>query len=324
MKLFDKIFKKSKNTYKISQKQEETLVYMLKPKRRVKLKSKVVVPENFCAVILSREKLLDTIPTGEHELNGFTMEKACKINKLDKPTKKGYKKELKLDFYFVNLNVCKISNDFNIKKLNMNVSYVLEFKIINPHKFLKFLINERIIFDEKFASSYLTFSLSRLLYYYFLDNKLIEENKTKDFIIKKLNHIGLEVYNLEISSDETNNTIKNNSLKKNFENSELIMDKNPEKVQNLDKELQNTEINWKIQQSQNRVVESSLVNLDDISSESISYFICDECGAKLPKNSKVCYNCKKSFVEKNTCENCGKEIKNGTYVCPYCNCVLIK
>ena len=135
MGIFGKFFNKNKVDFKMKAEQEQSLVYMLMPKKAVKLKSKIMVPENFCVVILSKERLLDQIPAGEHELNGFTIEKTCKINKLDKPTKKGYKKTVKLDFYFVNQNICKIQNEFYIKKLKLNVNFVLDFKITSPHNF---------------------------------------------------------------------------------------------------------------------------------------------------------------------------------------------
>jgi len=416
MKFFASIFKKNKNYYKISQEFEQSLVYMLTPKKRVKLNSKIVVPNSFCVVLLSKEKLLDVIPSGEHELNGFTISKACKINKLDKPSKKGYKKDLKLDFYFVNLNICKITNQIFVKKRKLNLNFALEFKINDSKKFLKFLTSERIVFDHKFASYFLTFSLSRVLYYYVLDNKNLNKENLITYATKKLNNIGVEVLNFNVvlewlnkESRKEENTIKNNSVLQNNTNYAENLQENPYKTQILDENLQenakilnnqqsfynknneynfnnqtikenennfennlNTssnienrnnlhgnlqnenyfnsnlkneyDLNYNLENTSNsnynlenennltsqklepvflsKISHTSLVDLTNIKGESVTYFVCDACGAKLPASSKVCYNCKKSFVEKNCCENCGKEIPKNLYVCPYCNAVL--
>lgn len=334
---------------------------MLVPKRKVKLKSKIVVPDNFCVITLSKEKLIDKIPSGEHELNGFTIEKTCKINKLDKPTKKGYKKEMKVDFYFVNLNECLIKNQFSIKKLKKEIYYSLNFKIKDPDKFLKFLICERIVFDQKFAVKHLTFSLSKVLYYYMLDNKIVDKEKLINYAIKKLNTIGVEVLNMEVVFNDFDNfnnkkqnqkctqnefenekieenncleeiTIKNNSYMQNYDKineNNINFDENlhskEQNKKNLD-DFQNNFANENHNEKENNTSKnyrcSSLIDLEDVKAESVSYFICDECGAKLYSNAKVCYRCKKSFIEKNCCENCGQEIKKGVYVCPYCKSVL--
>ena len=52
--------------------------------------------------------------------------------------------------------------------------------------------------------------------------------------------------------------------------------------------------------------------------------MCENCGTKLSKDTKQCFVCGKSFVEKNLCENCGKEIDKADYVCPHCGSVVIQ
>lgn len=343
MKFFDKIFKKGKEFYKISLKQEENLVVMLALNKKVKLESKIFVPEGFCALTFSKEKLLDIIPSGEHELNAFTIQKACKANKLDKPTKKGYKKTLNLDFYFVNLNICKIKNKFYIKKQNKEVFFSLDFKIVDAKKFLKFLINDRVVFKDTFAQKFLTFELMKTLYYYILDGKFLSLEKLEGYVKSKLHTIGIECveFNFEIKNqDETvfqeENEIKENEIRQN----KNILQKTNEEIENeqnenlyrvnttQSNEIKNNYENLKIESESDFDLNQSLnknytlVDLNDLDGESITYFVC-ECGAKLHKDSKMCYRCKKSFVEKNCCEYCGKEIQKNTYVCPYCKSVLI-
>lgn len=336
MKIFDKLFKKNKFSYKISQAQENCLVIMLTPNKEIKLNSKIIVPENFNAIVFTKEKLLDIIPSGEYELNALTILKTCKANKLDKPTKKGYKTKFSADFYFVNLNICKISNKFKIKKLKNSIDFELQFKIINSKKFLKFLIDEKVVFDDKFASHYLNFSVSKLIYYYFLDNSIVTKEKILNYITSKLTLIGVEV--LDFDMDEKNFTVKNQTQVEAMQNANLNFNDRDKQINNVitqDKKQVNkeNEKNYeeeKLNRNENQIDKDfvfkpfhSLVNLEDIVAENITYFICDNCGAKLSKDSKVCYNCKKSFIEKNCCEYCGKEIKKGTFVCPHCNSVLI-
>lgn len=308
MKLFDKIFKKNKNCYKLNQSQENNLVVMLIPKKQIKLNEKIIVPEGFCSIVLSKEKLLDIIPSGEYELTGLTIPKTCKINKMDKPTKKGFKNKFYGDFYFVNFHICKISNQFYIKKLNLNINFSLTFQIDSPIKFVNFLINEKIVFDNSFANKFLNFKLSQTIYYYFLDNKFIESVKLKDFVINKLNTIGIKSIDFEICYNKEKEI-----------NEEPKMEDNKEIEQQ--QEISDYNIENDLSSSLNNKY-NSLVSLDDITSENISYFVC-ECGAKLPKASKVCYNCKKSYEEKNCCEYCGEVIEKGVFVCPHCKSVLI-
>lgn len=337
MWFFDKIFKKNKSCYKISNKLENNLVVMVTPKNKVKLNSKIVVPNNFCAVLLSKEKFLDVIPSGEYELNGFTINLACKANKLDK-NRNLNKKDIKADFYFVNLNICKIKNTFNIKKIKNDLYFSLSFKITKPIKFLKFIKDERAVFDNSFAQKHFCFSVSRLIYYYVLDSKHLEKAKFVEYVKKELDKIGVEVLELDLELNSSENETNNNYLSYNKKEQNFVLNQRSKELQgNLAKNcefnetkcnLQNSDLknslnNESLQQKSNFDINNfkSLVNLEEIKSESISYFTCD-CGAKLTSNAKECYNCHKSFVEKNLCENCGREIKKGIYVCPYCNAVL--
>ncbi|MBE5745783.1 MAG: zinc ribbon domain-containing protein [Clostridiales bacterium] len=321
MKFFDKIFKKNKNCYKISQSQENSLVFMLTPKHQVKLKSFIEVPSDFCVVIFSKEELLDVIPSGKFEISGLTMPSVCKKNKLDKPTKDGYKTSFFCDFFFVNLNICKVSNNFTIKRLKTKVLFELTFKVVDAKKFIKFLINEKAIFNEKFASSHLNFSVSQVIYYYFLDNKNISKESLTNYLIVKLKQIGIELIDLCFETDSIKATEN-----KNLKNIEEV-----NKKQNLIFNNETLSTEEQIFENENSNIEkdmlnsyktNSLVDLSDVKTENVSYFVCS-CGAKLPASSQICYNCKKSYVEKNLCENCGKEIKKGIFVCPHCGSVLI-
>lgn len=330
MGIFSKFFKRKSKSFQLSNVCLDYLVCLLPVSSEINLNSKIVVPENFCVVLLSKEKLLDIIPSGEYELTGLTIPKTCKVNKLDKPTKNGYRTKFDADFYYVNKKTFNIHNNFNVKKLKQDIKFNLNITIENPIKFLKFLFQEKVVFDNDFALNELTFYTSQLIYYFLLDNKIISQEKLENYLTKMLSDIGVKSSNLEInninnvlsngSTTKLNNSTKSNGLtiENNAINSPFINEQTNFNENNISNTNTNTNTN-----TINFSTKSTLVSLDDIMSENISYFTCDNCGVKLPQNAKYCFNCKKSFIEKNLCENCGRVIPKGVYVCPYCNSVIL-
>lgn len=326
MGFFSGLFKKKILKYQIDKKNEDNLVVMLCPKNRIKLNQIIVVPENFCAVFLSKEKLLDEIPAGEFEIGGLTCPKTCKMNKLDKPTKKGYKTEFNADFYFVNLKENLLKNSFTIKKGNYEISFSLLFNIENAKKFLEFLICEQICFENDYAQNELKFYVSKLIYYYILDNKILNIEKLIEYVRSKLKSIGTNLIKLNLTilrDGEDLTKDENGELFENKDDNNHISNDGAEDEFNLD-------YSGKLDESLNSndkkesFSKKSIVSLDDIQTQNLTYFVCDNCGAKLPKDTKRCFVCGESFVEKNLCENCGKEIGKTDYVCPHCGSIVIQ
>lgn len=326
MGFFSRLFKKKTLKYQIDKKNEDNLVVMLCPKNKIKLNEIIVVPENFCAVFLSKEKLLDEIPAGEFEIGGLTCPKVCKINKLDKPTKKGYKTEFNADFYFVNLKENLLENSFTIKKGGYDVSLMLLFNIENVKKFLEFLICEQICFENDYAQNELKFYVSKLIYYYILDNKILNVEKLIEYVKTKLKSVGVNLIKLDltilcdgedltkdVNSEPIENEDINNIISKDSTEEEFNLDYSKK----LDESLQ-------LKPEKESFSKKSIVSLDDIQTQNLTYFVCENCGTKLPKDTKLCFVCGKSFVEKNLCENCGKEICKTDYVCPHCGSVVIQ
>lgn len=358
MGFFSKLFKKKNKKFEINKKNEDNLVVMLCPKEKIKLNFKIIIPENFCAVVLSKEKLLDEIPCGEFELNGLTCPKACKINKLDKPTKKGYKTEFNGDFYFVNLKENVLKDTFFIKKTKNQVDFSIKFKIEKPKLFLEFLICEQICFENNFAQNEFNFYVKQLIFYFVLDNKMISYEKLNEHLKTKLEKIGVMLCGFDFklslfdkdgnaktkissNTDENNNKMEVIEKKDNFENSydldysakldETLLKDNITicEKENFENKFENqvfeNDLNKKTDRISGREFsKKSIVDLDDVKTQKLNYFVCDNCGAKLFENSKKCFVCGKSFVEKNLCENCGKEISKSDYVCPHCGSVVIQ
>ncbi len=314
MRLFSKLFKRKSKGLQLSSYNLNNLVCLLPFSKSIKLNTKIQVPENFCVVVSSKSKLLDILPAGEFELTGITIPKTLKANKMDKPTKKGYKEEFEADFYFVNQKLFTLQNNFYINKLKQKIEFNLDIKITNPNLFLKFLFDEKVVFDNDFALDELTFYTSQLIYYYFLDNKLLTKENLSNYLENKLTKIGVKSNNLKINYFDNNIDVKNNDIHDNnlTNTDDQILTSNNQQNSNNQSTTQNPTF-----------TKTSLVNLDDITTENISYFVCDNCGVKLPQNAKYCFNCKKSFIEKNLCENCGRVIPSGVYVCPYCNSVIL-
>lgn len=292
--IFKKLFNR-KTEISINQNDMDSLVVFLECSKKVKLGSRVVIPQDFCAVVLSKEKLLDILPAGEFEFGGLTIPKACKVNKMDKPTKKGYKNELALDLYFVNLNKFKFTNSFFIKKTQYKFDALM--KIIEPKKFLNFLFEEKIIFDKSFAIDELSFYISQLIYFTVLKNKSYDEEYIKDYIKQKLDKIGVEMLSILIENGKYHHKLNEGQSQESH---------------NLDESVNFVE------------KKNCLIDLDDISSEKINYFVCDNCGTKLPTSSQKCFACGKKFIEENLCENCGKIIEKNVFVCPYCKAVVLQ
>lgn len=320
MGLFN-LFKKKTQKFEINKINEDNLVVMVCPKNKIKLGAKIFVPENFCAVVLSKEKLLDVFPCGEFEIGGLTCPKVCKLNKLDKPTKNGYKTEFVADFYFVNLKENVIKNSFYIKKLKTSVQILFLFKIEDCKKFLSFLKDEQAVFENDFAINELKFYASQIVYYFVMDNKSFDENKIEHALKEKLDKIGVLVESFEIKffGNEIDNNAQNKAEDK------KIKTQNEQKHENI---IENCNLNNNLGENEkcaSNFVEkkTSVVNLDDIKTTNITFFACPNCGTKLAENAKQCFVCGESFVEKNLCENCGREISKNDYVCPYCKSVII-
>lgn len=352
MSFLTKIFKKNKNAFKLSSNQEDNLVNMILTSKSINLNTKIIVPEDFCVILLSKDKFLDIIPSGEYELNGLTIPKTCKINHLDKPTKKGYKQKFDADFYYVNFKPFTIKENFFIKKIKQNISYKTEIKVFKPILFLEFLAEEKITYDSNFALEELTLFISQLIYYYILDNKVVTNEKLQKYLELKLAKIGVLIsnftyenkteqtqnINLKMFNEDDFNSFNNTDSSENNDNvtnsennTENDIFNYPNNAKNLTEDSLEKDYDdenkllstTNSRENNNNISISTLVNLDDIQSEVVSYFTCDNCGAKLPQNAKICFNCKKSFIEKNLCENCGKEIPKNTCVCPYCNSVIL-
>ena len=67
-------------------------------------------------------------------------------------------------------------------------------------KFLKFLFQEKVVFDNDFALNELTFYTSQLIYYFLLDNKTLSQEKLENYLTKMLSDIGVKSSNLKINN----------------------------------------------------------------------------------------------------------------------------
>ena len=338
MAFFKNLFKKNKK-YMLKEGFNNLVCYKTFNGRILKLNNSVVVPENFECYVFAKEQLLDCFNAGEHKMFALTMPKASRAFNLEKPVKdKGYKKQIKADLLFVNLNDFRIKNFIKVKKgkIKYYFNYDLDFKVVNAKLFLKFLLSEVAYFKDDYAERQTAYYLEYLSYYYILDFGF-NEDKLQNYLSGKFKKIGVEIINLTLSDNESLNqkasvrlTIKENvNTKEYLYNDEF---KNAgEEGNTFDGLKENYNVfNESEETNFNNLGGKSYSSLIDLSSDTqnsrkIEYFKCDNCGTYLPSTAKTCFNCNKSFEEDKTlrCENCGKVLEKKTHVCPHCKCILI-
>lgn len=323
---------KRKKNYTIGEKKETLVVYRELPKKELKLNFNLIVPENYICYIFTKEKLTDSFCSGEVKLYALTMPSTCEVHKLDKPTKKGYKKNIKADLLFVSLKDFSLKNKFKIKKEKdkINLSYSLNYKIKDAKKFLEFLLNERAYFKNDYAEKQLNFYISYLLFYYYFDNDF-DMGKFKKYIETKLLKIGIETLNFELERDFDGEPQKEIFNDYRQDERSVLKEIQTDNANSLLEETKQERGNETKLRKEENTIQNNIINVDKFEHElngepikkSVEYFTCD-CGAVLPKNAKFCFKCKKNFEDddKILCENCGKEIGENVHVCPHCHSVL--
>lgn len=333
-------FRKKKN-YTINEKKETLVVFKVLPKNELKLNYNLIVPNNYVCYIFTKERLTDCFMPSEVKLYALTMPTTCEIHHLDKPTKNGYKKSVKADLLFVNLNEFNLKNKIKIKKEKdkINLVYSLNYKVKDAKLFLEFLLNERAFFKNDYAEKQLNFYISYLLFNYYFDKEYNYE-KVKKYIEEKLAKIGVEILSINIEREflseprkEIFNDYKKDerSVLNNIQNNIKEKDENisiNEKDENNNVEGKAFE-NVTIKGNEDKI-KKSIVLIDNFDcpkentfKKCVEYFTCD-CGTILPKNAKHCFKCGKNFEDEDKilCENCGREIGENVHVCPHCHSVL--
>ena len=160
---FKNLFKKGISLAEVNEKQ---LVALVKDNAKIKFGTSIDVRPNFLAVLVYKNKIMDTFAEGRYRLDIPTMPLLSRYQKLTKPNKKGdLPKKFKVDVYFVNL---KAFANFNFddcivhiknkvyKNLNVFVDGNYSFQVTSPIDFLEALFTQYGVVKDSVAKAELT------------------------------------------------------------------------------------------------------------------------------------------------------------------------
>lgn len=160
---FKNLFKKGISLAEVNEKQ---LVALVKDNAKIKFGTSIDVKPNFLAVLVYKNKIMDTFAEGRYRLDIPTMPLLSRYQKLTKPNKKGdLPKKFKVDVYFVNL---KAFVNFNFddcivhiknkvyKNLNVFVDGNYSFQVTSPIDFLEALFTQYGVVKDSIAKAELT------------------------------------------------------------------------------------------------------------------------------------------------------------------------
>lgn len=160
---FKNLFKKGISLAEVNEKQ---LVALVKDNAKIKFGTTIDVKPNFLAVLVYKNKIMDTFAQGRYRLDIPTMPLLSRYQKLTKPNKKGdLPKKFKVDVYFVNLKafenfafadcIVHIKNKV-YKNLNVFVDGKYSFQVTSPIDFLEALFTQYGVVNNGIARAELT------------------------------------------------------------------------------------------------------------------------------------------------------------------------
>ncbi|MBE7076316.1 MAG: hypothetical protein E7374_00275 [Clostridiales bacterium] len=270
---------------------------------KVKVGSKLVVPENSICFVSFHDKDYATLTSGSYE---FTRSNFASL--FEKQTnKKTELKELNVDLFFLNLTSFSRTYSFKEKyKINnqtckLTFSLDLDLKISNEEKFKSLILGE-----VAFASAKITDEILNEYFYIFLKNFFLRkkfsylslEAEEKEEFNKKLiiyaSKIGLEIsnINLQITSNTPvkekpisifNKKQKSDEPQSIFSNSQETTKNNEtlsvEKEENAKKDIS------EIKENQTETID------EEVAKEYNKIDVCPNCKRKIIKGSIFCHIC---------------------------------
>ena len=127
--------------------------------REIKVGANIIVPHNFFAVFVCKDKVCDVLREGKFAINGANMPKTFSIMKLGKANKHGnFKKRFIGDVYYItSLKQCDIEFESYDKYYNKSAKFgtikalsqgLFNMEITDPDKLLKYMLSERAVVNE--------------------------------------------------------------------------------------------------------------------------------------------------------------------------------
>lgn len=183
---FKNLFRKGISLAEVNEKQ---LVALVRDNAKLKFGTSIDVKPNFLAVLVYKNRIMDTFAEGRYRLDIPTMPLLARYQKLSKPNKKGdLPKKFKADIYFVNLKtfvnssfgdcIVRIKNKV-YRNLNVFVDGNYSFQVTSPIDFLEALFTQYGTVNNGIARAELTDWVCRLV-----SRKLEKKQPTVDMLYK--------------------------------------------------------------------------------------------------------------------------------------------
>ena len=139
---------------------DKTFYLYATKKREIRVGANIIVPADFYAVFVCKDKVCDTILSGKFEINGANLPKTFSTLKLGKANKKGkYKKKFLADIYFLSKKCVKdnyfssygyyVNNSAKVGKIKARSEGQFDFEIVDAGKLLKYMLSERAYIEEE-------------------------------------------------------------------------------------------------------------------------------------------------------------------------------
>ena len=328
------------NTITVTDKSKRYLISGANQKKKIKIGSQLLVPENYTAYIVHRKNVLDSFSSGCHKLTSATMPLTAKELRLNRQDGNGnLPTKFKADVYYVNLNNFYDVEFMSPDKLVIKDKRFLKAKVGFKGKFAFKTINHEdllsiIIKDCGFISG--NIALDRLKYWVAkFAAKKIKKNKPgleelfnrdsecfkglQEFVAKKFYDTGIEITSIEITD-----ILLPKKVYKKTDLSFLEVDTRVKPVENqlehasFGEKLEKDAINNKIM-LENNMVEVNTALLEN--KRTIEYKKCEKCASVNPAQAKFCFNCANPF--KKTCQNCGASLNENDFVCSNCKSIVV-
>ncbi len=198
--------------------------------RIVQVGANIVVGEDFFAAFVCKDRVSDVLPPGKHKITGATLPKTFSKLKLDRANRRGrLPKKFKADIYYISSNTLEQQNFYSGQKFYLKsskfgkvkgyVEGICDIKVIDAEKLLKVLLADRYYIKNKYGikkvMKLVGDEVCKILEHSKLSFTQIILNPTKlkeylnPAINEKLQSLGVEVYNCEISSLKLNKSLKN-------------------------------------------------------------------------------------------------------------------
>lgn len=172
------IFKKSIDC---SNELEDKLVHFyVTSGRKVNLGTNIIVKDGFCAVIVSKDKVLDVLYSGKHKIDNSTIPLAFKYLKLYKIDQNGNSpSSFKCDFYFIDLNqhnnfefssnIPFVRKKDSLGRVEAYSEGVADIKVDMPAKLVEYLLYDHAYIKDKQAINEISLEIGNSV------NKVLEK-----------------------------------------------------------------------------------------------------------------------------------------------------